>query len=264
MKPNTTDRTIRIIERGGRILVKANKGNWYLSAYSNIAAGPDHAVWSVKNEAMPFFNLHLAHTIAKFYDAKVVVSYPKKKVEDQESTEYQKMLANPKMDPMPETFTITRQEAEVLQYLLVFGVGGDVTEALDLDRLMMRLPVANLDHVPLMGRINLALPRSANKPLTRTKMDVRNNLQCPCVDRQCGVNAPDVNISLTPREEIGLNHIISGAIGGDVLRALHLYDLQKRLSERHWNNRPDVQFTHVVNVLSKEPSVFTPHCGRSY
>ncbi len=85
-KNSLTDRTIKIINRGGRILLRQkSKGAewipkyWYLHNWTNIAAGPDHAVWGKKENALEFFNLLWAFTIAPLYDCKVVAVYPKKK-----------------------------------------------------------------------------------------------------------------------------------------------------------------------------------------
>jgi hypothetical protein len=72
-----TDRTIKIIQKHGRILLKAKDG-WYLGAWTNIAAGPDKADWSRRNAAQEMFNLKWAFTIAPLYDCKVVVVYPKR------------------------------------------------------------------------------------------------------------------------------------------------------------------------------------------
>ena len=82
----STQRTIKIIERGGRILLKRKKSGWYqdvwyLSQWTNIAAGFDKADWSQSSGALEFFNLRWAHTIAPLYDCKVVVIYPKAKKE---------------------------------------------------------------------------------------------------------------------------------------------------------------------------------------
>jgi hypothetical protein len=71
-----TQRTIRIIEKHGRILLKADDG-WYLGQWTNIAGGPDKAEWSRKAGALEMFNLQWAFTIAPLYDCKVVVVYPK-------------------------------------------------------------------------------------------------------------------------------------------------------------------------------------------
>ena len=70
-----TEKTINIINKGGRIVLKKDK--WYLSGWSNVAAGPDYAAWGLKSAALEFFNLKWARTIAPLYGAKVVIVYPK-------------------------------------------------------------------------------------------------------------------------------------------------------------------------------------------
>ena len=76
------ERTVAIIEAGGRIVLKSMVGDWYLHQYTNIASGPDEAAFSSwKREALLFSNLKWAHTIAPLYNCKVVVVYPKKKIE---------------------------------------------------------------------------------------------------------------------------------------------------------------------------------------
>jgi ribosomal protein L27 len=75
-----TRRTIDIIEKGGRILLRQRDSYWYLQAHTNIAAGPDHAIYGLRKEALPFFNLKWAFAIAPLYNCKVVVVYPKKTV----------------------------------------------------------------------------------------------------------------------------------------------------------------------------------------
>lgn len=72
------EETCRIINKGGRILLKRKDG-WYLSSWTNIAAGPDHAVWACKENALEIFNLKWAYAIASLYNANVVISYRKKK-----------------------------------------------------------------------------------------------------------------------------------------------------------------------------------------
>lgn len=44
-----TQRTIQIIKKHGRILLRHEDG-WYLGAWTNIAAGPDEAHWSKSGE----------------------------------------------------------------------------------------------------------------------------------------------------------------------------------------------------------------------
>lgn len=68
-------RTIDIIKKNGKIVIK--KDQWYLSCWTNIAAGPDEVNWSGKKNAMEIFSLLWAFTIAPLYKAKVVVIYPK-------------------------------------------------------------------------------------------------------------------------------------------------------------------------------------------
>jgi hypothetical protein len=80
-------RTIKIIEAGGRILLRKGAGRpkegdsyWFMHAWTNVAAGPDNAIWTGgKRDALEFFNLKWALTLAPLYGAKVIVSLPKKK-----------------------------------------------------------------------------------------------------------------------------------------------------------------------------------------
>lgn len=74
-----TQRTIKIIERGGRILLKRKKDGYYLHCWVNIAAGPDHATFGLRNQALEMFNLKWAFAIAPLYNAKVVSVCPKKR-----------------------------------------------------------------------------------------------------------------------------------------------------------------------------------------
>jgi hypothetical protein len=74
-----TQRTIDIINKGGRILLKRD-GGWYLGGWTNIAAGPDLADWSHRAGALEIFNLKWAFAIAPLYGCKVVVVFPKKKI----------------------------------------------------------------------------------------------------------------------------------------------------------------------------------------
>lgn len=71
-------RTIKIIERDGRIVLKRSDG-FYLSNWSNIAAGWDKASWSSKRNAMEIFNLEMAFALAPLFKCKVFVLYPKGK-----------------------------------------------------------------------------------------------------------------------------------------------------------------------------------------
>lgn len=81
MNDRLTDRSIKIIEKGGRVLLKRGGQHFeYMHHHTNIAAGPDHTVWTNKTKlALEFFNLKWAFTIAPLYKAKVVVVYPKRK-----------------------------------------------------------------------------------------------------------------------------------------------------------------------------------------
>jgi len=81
-----SDRTIEIINRGGRIVLRKPKdngtsGHWYLHAWTNLAAGWDKAVWGRQNAALEFMDLALAFAIAPLFKAKVAVvwSRPKRK-----------------------------------------------------------------------------------------------------------------------------------------------------------------------------------------
>ena len=71
------DRSCKIIEKGGRILLK--KGDWYIGSWTNVVTGPDNVHWGGKRDALEIFNLQWAFAIAPLYGCKVVVSYPKKK-----------------------------------------------------------------------------------------------------------------------------------------------------------------------------------------
>lgn len=79
-----TERTVAIIEAGGRIVLKRNdcECDWYLHQHTSIASGPDEARFtSWRRKALSFFNLKWARRIAPLYNCKVVVVYPKKKIE---------------------------------------------------------------------------------------------------------------------------------------------------------------------------------------
>lgn len=78
MKKDLTQRTVDIIVKGGRILLKRKDG-WYLGQWTNIAAGPDEAHWARKRAAQEFHNLKWAFVIAPLYGCTVVVAYPKAK-----------------------------------------------------------------------------------------------------------------------------------------------------------------------------------------
>lgn len=83
MKPDEflTNITCRfIIPRGGRILLKEKDSHWFLGGWTNIAAGPDHAVWGKADSALEFFDLKWALTIAPLYKAQVRVVFPRQRV----------------------------------------------------------------------------------------------------------------------------------------------------------------------------------------
>ena len=79
-----TERTIKIIESGGRIFLRhitKHRGGGpfsYLGHWTNIAAGPDQAHWVNRDCALEIFNLKWAFALAKLYNCKVVVFYPKR------------------------------------------------------------------------------------------------------------------------------------------------------------------------------------------
>lgn len=70
-----TQRTIKIVNKGGRIYLKRDDG-YYLHHWTNIAAGPDKATWCHRHDAMEVFSLKWAFGIAALYDCRVVVFYP--------------------------------------------------------------------------------------------------------------------------------------------------------------------------------------------
>ena len=71
-----TERTVKMIERGGRLVLKRNDG-YYLHCWCNIAAGPDHATFGLRNQALEMFNHKWAFAIAPLYKCKVMAVYPK-------------------------------------------------------------------------------------------------------------------------------------------------------------------------------------------
>jgi hypothetical protein len=81
-KDRLTDRTIKIIEKGGFILLKGavdSEGkSWYLNQWTNIAAGIDDARWGTRTTALEMFNLEWAFAIAPLYGCTVVSFYPKR------------------------------------------------------------------------------------------------------------------------------------------------------------------------------------------
>jgi hypothetical protein len=69
-----TKRTIAMIERGGRLLLKRKDG-YYLHCWCNIAGGPDAARWGLRNQALEIFNHKWAFVLAPLYGCKVVAVY---------------------------------------------------------------------------------------------------------------------------------------------------------------------------------------------
>ncbi len=68
------DRTCKIIEKNGRILLK-NREGWYLQQHTNIAAGFDAAVWGRREAALEIDTLELAFILAPYFECKVFVHY---------------------------------------------------------------------------------------------------------------------------------------------------------------------------------------------
>lgn len=75
------DRTCKIIERGGFILLK--RGPWYLHQHTNLAAGFDSAVWGTRAAAMHFDSIDWAFIVARYFESRVVSWYPKEKRKEQ-------------------------------------------------------------------------------------------------------------------------------------------------------------------------------------
>lgn len=79
-----TERTVKLIKRGRRIVLKSPNG-WYLHCWTNIAAGWDKAHWGKREVALEIFDLRWAFAIAPLYKCKVVsVGRPGKKIESDE------------------------------------------------------------------------------------------------------------------------------------------------------------------------------------
>ena len=117
-----TERTIAIIKRGGRILLRkkvgpSNDPYWYIGALTNIAGGPDAVNWSHKHSALPFFNLKWAFTIAPLYNCNVVVVYPKKKVVPQNVSAEPKILTWEEMEESIKEFLKRKSEREAKKSL---------------------------------------------------------------------------------------------------------------------------------------------------
>ena len=87
-----TERTIKIIRKGGRILLKPRNNfepdysdnlapantNWYIHQWTNIASGPDGVRHGKRNVALEIFDLKWAFALAALYDCRVIVVYPKR------------------------------------------------------------------------------------------------------------------------------------------------------------------------------------------
>jgi len=72
-------RSLDILKKDGKIVLKRGDG-CYLGQWTNIAAGPDEAHWTMlSNKALEMFNLLWAFTIAPLYKCKVFVIYKKGK-----------------------------------------------------------------------------------------------------------------------------------------------------------------------------------------
>lgn len=89
MTPKThqrySDRTCKIIDRGGFIVIKA--GRWYLSHWSALAGGEDHFHWACREHALTFGDLGIAFAILSVVqnrDAKVVTFFPRGRVDAEE------------------------------------------------------------------------------------------------------------------------------------------------------------------------------------
>jgi hypothetical protein len=71
-----TQRTIKLINTGCDIYLKCKSGyhkGSYLHSWTNIAAGPDHAVWSgTIGRALEIFSLKWAFALARLYNCKVI------------------------------------------------------------------------------------------------------------------------------------------------------------------------------------------------
>jgi hypothetical protein len=89
-----TERTIKIIQKGGNILLKQRSkpnyvpdyydnlappnSEWYIHQWTNIASGPDGVRLGKRATALEIFDLKWAFALAKLYDCKVVVYYPER------------------------------------------------------------------------------------------------------------------------------------------------------------------------------------------
>lgn len=74
-----SQRTTKINDRGGRIVLKKADGT-YLYQYTHIPSGPNGVEYvSDPKFAMIIDNLEWAFNLARLYDCKVIVRYPKAK-----------------------------------------------------------------------------------------------------------------------------------------------------------------------------------------
>lgn len=73
------DRTCRIIDRGGYILLK-RRDDWYLHQHTNVVAGYDAAIWGRREAALHIDTIELAFILVQYFnDCRVVVFYPRGK-----------------------------------------------------------------------------------------------------------------------------------------------------------------------------------------
>lgn len=71
-KRKLSERTCKLIEQGYRIVLRWTEDpQWYLHSHTNIAAGPDHAVWGKVESALEIFNLEWAFALAPLYNCDV-------------------------------------------------------------------------------------------------------------------------------------------------------------------------------------------------
>lgn len=76
-----TERTCKLIKQGFCIYLKKKKEDWYLHAWTNIAAGWDKAQWGRLNNALEIMDLKTAFAIAPLYGCKVVSYNHSKNIE---------------------------------------------------------------------------------------------------------------------------------------------------------------------------------------
>jgi hypothetical protein len=68
-----SERTCKLIKQGCSIyLRRKGQEDWYLHAWTNIAAGWDKACWGKREHALEIFNLKWAFALARLYGCKVV------------------------------------------------------------------------------------------------------------------------------------------------------------------------------------------------